>query len=195
MAFTNYETNEIHCKALYFGPRGSGKSTNFTAIYQSQENELAHAHSFSKHNNQFFEFLPLVLGKIDKYTVKLHLYTMPKLQVYESVTTTLLKGLDGFVFVFDSRLSAMHENVLAWQKVRELLASENYNMLTMPRVLQYNKRDHKDAVSLQILRTELNRTGQVDVEANASQGVGTMETVQLLADQILTELSHKPLKT
>ena len=188
MAFTNYESKEINCKVVYFGPKGAGKSANFTSIYRSCEETLAPNQGFANLNSQFFEFIPISIGKIKDFEVKLHLYTMPRLRVYESVTTTLLKGLDGFVFVFDSRLSAMHENFLHWQRVRELLAGENFNMLTLPRVLQYNKRDHKDAVALDILRSELNRGGQKDIEATATQSIGTMETVQLIADQVLAKL-------
>lgn len=190
MAFANMETKEINCKVLYFGAKGAGKSTNFQTIYRQSQSRLSDD-SFVLEKDQvpFFEFIPISLGHLKDFHIKLHLYTLPSNPLLESVSTVMLKGIDGFVFVFDSRLSAMDENISHWHKVKEILSREGHNMITLPRVLQYNKRDHSEAVSLPILRKELNPGGSVDIEASALNAMGIMETLQQISKQVLDSLA------
>ncbi|SME88107.1 GTP-binding protein [Pseudobacteriovorax antillogorgiicola] len=191
MAFTNLETKEINCKVLYFGPKGAGKTANFASIFQQSQTKL-HQGRFELDADEqpFFEFIPISLGHLKEFHVKLHLYTLPANPLYETVHSVMLKGLDGFVFVFDSRLSSMRENLKNWLETKELLSREGYNMLTLPRVLQYNKRDHPEAVSLDVLRHELNPGGTTDIESSAINSVGTMETVHQVAQKILDQLAQ-----
>ncbi|NRA69132.1 MAG: GTPase domain-containing protein [Pseudobacteriovorax sp.] len=191
MAFTNLENKEINCKVLYLGAKGAGKTTNFESIYKYSDQKLFGDGDRSEPPpTKFFEFIPISLGYVQDFHVKLHLYTLPASNIYETVFTVLLKGIDGFVFVFDSRLSAMHENISHWNNMKELMSKEGVNMVTLPRVLQYNKRDHPEAVSLEVLRQELNRGRQEDIEASAIDSIGTMETVQMVAKQVLDKLSQ-----
>ena len=191
MAFTNLETKEINCKVLYLGPRGSGKSANFASIFEQSQNKV-HQGRFELESDQgpFFEFIPISLGHLKNFHVKLHLYTLPTNPLYETVQSVMLKGIDGFVYVFDSRLSSMHENLRHWAETKEMLSREGYNMLTLPRVLQYNKRDHGEAVPLNVLRHELNPGGATDIESSAIKSVGTMETVHQVAQKILDQLAN-----
>lgn len=192
MAFTNLETKEINCKVLYLGPKSSGKSSNFESIYKQCEDRLHEGHvELHREKDPFFEFIPLSLGYLKDFHVKLHLYTLPSSLIYETVHSVLLKGLDGFVYVFDSRLSAMYDNLSHWYQAKEMLSREGYNMLTLPRVFQYNKRDHPEAVSLNILRHELNPGGSADIESSAIQSVGTLETVLQISQQVLDQLAEE----
>ncbi len=190
MAFANMETKEINCKVLYFGAKGAGKTANFQSIYQQSKSKLPDKH-FELEMDQapFYEFIPISLGHLKDFHIKLHLFTLPANPLYESVRTVMLKGIDGFVFVFDSRISAMRENINHWQEIRQILSREGYNMVTLPRVIQYNKRDHSEAVSLATLRQELNPGGAVDIEASALKSVGTMETLQQISKQVLDSLA------
>lgn len=192
MAFTNLETKEINCKVLYLGPKSSGKTSNFASIFQHSQDKLSNNRfMLEQESDPFFEFLPISLGYLKDFHVKLHLYTLPRESMYETVNSVLLKGLDGFVYVFDSRLQAMQENLRHWMATKDFLASEGFNMLTLPRVLQYNKRDHPEAVAIEVLRHELNPGGASDIEASASQSLGTLETVQLISQKILDQLAEQ----
>ena len=191
MAFTNLETKEINCKVMYFGPAQSGKTANFTSIFEQSQDKISDKKfSLETENEPFFEFIPISLGHLKDFHVKLHLYTLPNNPLYETVNSVMLKGLDGFVYVFDSRLEAMRDNLRHWAETKELLSREGYNMLTMPRVIQYNKRDHPEAVSIDVLRHELNPGGVSDIECSATQSVGTLETVHQISQKILDQLAE-----
>ncbi|MEY4632559.1 MAG: hypothetical protein RIQ81_2679 [Pseudomonadota bacterium] len=192
MAFTNFETREIHCKVVYFGPGGSGKTLNLKSIYSSTSSELKSGMmdmSGATGPTPFFDFLPVSLGTVKNHHVKLHLYTIPAHPLYETLTHTILKGLDAFVFVADSRMESMADNLDSLTQARHLLTDHGYNFTDLPRVIQYNKRDLEQLVPVDILREELNPAGFPDHEAIATRSIGTLETLQSVAKQIVSTLS------
>lgn len=192
MAFTNFDTKEINCKVLFLGPRGAGKTENLRSIYKNTSAEVRSGLlelEDASGPTKFFDFLPISLGPVKDFHIKLHLYTLPTNSLYDSVRTVILKGVDGFVFVADSRVEAMADNVEAMISARRLLTEEGYNVSDMPRVVQYNKRDLPDVLPLDILRQELNPGGVPDQKSVATQSVGTMETLQAMAKLILRKLA------
>ena len=192
MAFTNFETKEIHCKVVYFGPASAGKTLNLKSVYTTTAGEMKAGMidmGGSAGPTPFFDFLPVSLGKIKDYHVKLHLYTMPAHTLYETLQHTLMKGLDAFVFVVDSRVESMPDNIESMSYVRRLLGDHGYSVSDMPRVIQYNKRDMDDIMPVSILREELNSGGFPDHEAIATRSIGTLETLQSIAMQIVKTLT------
>ena len=76
MAVANFETREINCKVLYFGCAGAGKTENLRSIYRKTSPEVL-AGLFDMgpvESSQTFEFLPISLGYVREYHLKLHLY-------------------------------------------------------------------------------------------------------------------------
>lgn len=197
MAFTNYESKEINCKIVYFGPRGAGKSENIRAIYRDTSRELqAGLLEMSEADEplrsaHFFEFLPVSIGHIGQFHFKMHLYTLPVLGLYETVPSVILKGIDGFVFVADSRIDALQENMLSWEQTKRLLSSEGYQMSDLPRVIQYNWRDSKDALPVDVLRRELNPTNAAECEAVAKDSRGPMDTLHAMSKLVLQKLGER----
>lgn len=192
MAFTNFETKEINCKIIYFGPTGSGKTENLRSIFKNTSKEMQAGlleMSDERRSTQFFDFLPVSIGKVGDFHFKLHLYTLPAASIYESVQSVLLKGIDGYVMVADSRVEAMMDNLQAISDMKKVLNDEGYNYTDLPKVIQYNKRDFKDIVPLEIMKSELNPTGTLDHEAIAVDSKGTMETLQSMAKLSIKKLS------
>lgn len=192
MAFTNYESKEINCKIVYFGPRGSGKTVNLRSIYSSTSNEIKSGlleFNEPAMPTQFFDFLPVSLGNVNEFHLKLHLYTLPPNPIYTSLSSVILKGIDGYVFVADSRVEAMADNIQCLHEMRRFLTEEGYGPTDMPRVFQYNKRDVIGAVPIDLMRQELNAGGASDQEAVAINAKGTLETLQSIAKQVLHSLS------
>jgi signal recognition particle receptor subunit beta len=189
MAYANFETREIHCKVLYLGAPGAGKTANLRSIYRRSSIRLTREPAeFIADNFAPYEFIPLSLGQLKDFHVKLHVYTMPEHGLYPTFNMVLLKGIDGLVFVVDSCLSALQENLDSWQHTKELLTQEGINFSALPRVIQYNKRDHEEAIALDVLKQELNPNGLADIEAVATQHIGTLETIQKISGLILDEL-------
>ena len=192
MAFTNFETKEINCKVLYFGPRSSGKTANLRSVYANTSAEVRSGLlelSGNEGPTQFFDFLPVSLGQIKDFHLKLHLFTVPVNSLFESVNTVILRGIDGFVFVADSRIEAMADNIENLRETRRLLTDEGYNYNELPRVMQYNKRDLPEVVPLDVLHQELNSGGAPEHESVATKSLGTMETLQSMAKLVIKQLA------
>jgi hypothetical protein len=192
MAFTNFDTKEINCKVVYFGPRGSGKTSNLRSIYQNTSAEVRSGLlelEGGEGHTQFFDFLPISIGHVKDFHLKLHLFTLPTNAIYESVSSVILKGIDGYVFVADSRVEAMADNIDALAETRRMLSSEGHNMTEMPRMFQYNKRDLGDITPIEVMRQELNPSGVPDQDSVAVKSIGTMETLQSLAKLVIRKIA------
>jgi signal recognition particle receptor subunit beta len=192
MAFTNFDTKEINCKIIYFGPRGAGKTENLRSIYKNTAKEARSGLielEESRAGTKFFDFLPVSMGHVKDFHLKLHLFTLPTNPLYESVNSVILKGVDGIVFVADSRVELMAENIQGLAETRRLLADQGYNFSDLPRVIQYNKRDLQDLVPLDVLRHELNPSNLTDQKAVARDSMGTMETLQAMSKLVLKKIA------
>ena len=191
MAYANFETREIHCKVLYVGARGSGKTENLRSIFQKSQIRLTREPlAFEGQVNAPFEFMPLSIGQLKDFHVKLHIYTLPEHSLYPTFNMVVTRGIDGIVFVVDSSMEALQENLDSWTRLKGMLTQEGYNFAAMPRVIQYNKRDRRDALTLEALRNEFNAAGIADIEAVATEHLGTLETVQKISSLVLDELGH-----
>lgn len=191
MAFTNFESKEINCKIIYFGPEGAGKTENLRAIYkQTSPDGSGGMLEFedSTGPTKFFDFLPVSLGHYREFHIKLHLFTLPANTLYESVRSLILKGVDGFVFVADARLECMAQNVTCFEETQRLLQAEGYQLNDLAAVIQYNKTDLSDLIPTEILRRDLNPMGLPDHEAVAKNLIGTLETLNLLGQQVLKKI-------
>lgn len=192
MALTNVETKEINGKVLLCGPIGSGKTANLRSIFANTSAEVRSGLlelEGEPGQTKFFDFLPISLGHVKGFHLKLHLFTLPTNSLYETVSTVMLRGLDGFIFIADSRVEAMADNVDSLIATRKLLSDEGYNLAEMPRVIQYNKRDLLDLVPIDVLRQELNPGHHADQQAIAITSMGTMETLQAMAKQVIKRLA------
>ena len=193
MAFTNFETKDSHCKVIYFGPMASGKSENLRSIFNQTSAEIKSGLLELQQEDgstRYFDFLPLSVGQLGDFHVKLHLFTLPVSSLYQSTSSVILRGVDGFVFVADSRPECLVNNVTALNKCRKVLQDEGYNVADLPRVIQYNKRDLPGVFPTELLRRELNPSGYPDVEASAINNLGVMESLESIARQVMDKLER-----
>jgi len=192
MAFTNFDTKEINCKIVYFGPEGAGKSTNFRSIYNATSSDVKSGLlelGTKEEDSNYFSFLPISMGHVKDFHLKVHLFILPPHNICDTVPSVILKGVDGYVFVADSRVEKMSENIDSLLATKRLLTEQGYSASEMPAVIQYNKRDLKDVVPVDILRREFNSANHTDQEAIASKSIGTMETLQAMAKQVIRRLA------
>jgi len=191
MSFINYSAREINCKIVYYGPGLCGKTTNLKFIYD-KTNPDAKGKMISlateTERTLFFDFLPLSLGEIRGFKTRFHLYTVPGQVFYDASRRLILKSVDGVVFVADSQEARFEANIESLENLRQNLTDQGYNLDKLPYVVQYNKRDMPEVMSVEALRAELNPTGVPEFEAVASIGTGVFETLKAVAKQVLTEL-------
>ena len=144
MANINFRDKVIDCKIVYYGPGRSGKTTNLKYIFRkyrkSTRGEMVSINTKGD-RTLFFDFLPLGLGKIKGFEVKVQLYTVPGQPKYSSTRKMVLKGVDGIVFVADSLKIRHKENLWSLKDLSDNLAAQNKKISKMPLVFQYNKQD------------------------------------------------------
>ena len=192
MAFINYSAREINCKLVYYGPGLCGKTTNLKYIYEKTAADAKGkmiSLATETERTLFFDFLPLALGEIRGFKTRFHLYTVPGQVFYDASRKLILKGVDGVVFVADSQEERFEANVESLENLKANLREQGYDYDKIPVVIQYNKRDLPNAVSVESLREALNPTGKCpDFEAAAQSGKGVFETLKALARLVLQEL-------
>jgi signal recognition particle receptor subunit beta len=194
MVLFNYATKEITAKIVYYGPGLCGKTTNLQFVYESlPSNNKSKMLSLATKTDRtlFFDFLPLDLGKIRGMRTKLQLYTVPGQVYYNSTRQLVLKGADGVVFVADSQDFALDANQESLQNLEDNLKRQGLRLREMPLVLQYNKRDLPNALTIDELDAELNKMRVPAFPAVATNGLGVEQTLKGITQLVLTHLIRK----
>jgi len=189
--FINFPAREINCKLVYYGPGLGGKTANLQWIYDhTVQNNKGKMISLATETDRtlFFDFLPLDLGTVRGFKTRFHLYTVPGQVFYEASRKLILKGADGVVFVADSQAERMDANLETLDNLQEHLKEHNLAFNTIPYVLQLNKRDLPNILSVAELKKQLNQKGEQALEAVAVTGQGVFETLRALAKLVLAEL-------
>ncbi len=191
MSFINYASREINCKIVYYGPGLCGKTTNLQYVYQKTAPEAKGkmiSLATETERTLFFDFLPLSLGEIRGFKTRFHLYTVPGQVFYDASRKLILKGVDGVVFVADSQEERIDANIESLENLRINLKEQGYDLDKLPYIIQYNKRDLPEVMSIEELRRELNTTNVPEFEACATTGEGVFETLKAVAKLILVDL-------
>ncbi len=144
MAIINLKKREVECKIVYYGPGRGGKTSNLQYVFQKNRQLMADEMVSIKTKGDltlFFDFVPMGVGKIKGCDVRIQLYTVPGQVKYSSTRKLVLKGVDGLVFVADSLKIRHEKNILSLKDLALNLQSYGLNVMKMPLVLQYNKRD------------------------------------------------------
>ncbi len=191
MSFINYSSREINCKIVYYGPGLCGKTTNLQYIYKRTKPEAKGkmiSLATETERTLFFDFLPLSLGDIRGFRTRFHLYTVPGLVFYDASRKLILKGVDGVVFVADSQVERAEANVESIENLKTNLQEQGYDLAKLPYVIQYNKRDLPNTMSVAEMRSMMNPNGIADFEAVANAGPGVFETLKSIAKLVLIEL-------
>lgn len=194
MVLFNYATKEITAKIVYYGPGLCGKTTNLQFVYDSlPSNNKSKMLSLATKTDRtlFFDFLPLDLGKIRGMRTKLQLYTVPGQVYYNSTRQLVLKGADGVVFVADSQDFAVDANLESLQNLEDNLKRQGVRMRELPIVMQYNKRDLPNALSVEDLDRQVNTINVPRYESVATTGLGVEETLKGITQLVLSHLIRK----
>jgi hypothetical protein len=192
MSLINYSSREINCKIVYYGPGLCGKTTNIQYVYKKVAPETKGkliTLATEMDRTLFFDFLPLELGTVKGFKTRFHLYTVPGQVYYDASRKLILRGVDGVVFVADSQSARFDANIESLYNLHENLEEYKLAVEDLPFVIQYNKRDMPDVISLEDLEQELNPEGYPSLEAVATKGVGVFDTLKTVAKGILQRLS------
>ncbi len=191
MPYLNYGDRELNFKIVYFGPGMSGKTTNLIHVHRNlQENIRGKMITLdtAEERTLFFDFLPLDLGRVSGFFLRFNLYTVPGQIQYEASRQLILDGADGVVFVADSQPQMLERNLASFEGMVLNLESYGKDIAKYPLVLQYNKRDCENPISVGTIERELNIPSHIPVfESVASEGVGVMDTIHRICTNVVRD--------
>jgi signal recognition particle receptor subunit beta len=188
MVQINFAQKEIQCKIVYYGPGMSGKTTNLEVVHgkvpSDSRGELTSIATTGE-RTLYFDYMPLDLGQIAGICTKFQLYTVPGQIYYKSTRRLVLQGVDGIVFVADSSKAKLRENLESFEDLEQNLKEMGKSLTDVPIIIQYNKRDLPDAMTIEELEKEVNPHGFPYTEAIATKGDGIFPTLKELSELVL----------
>lgn len=195
MAVIHEDRRTVSFKIVYCGTPIGGKTTNIQHIHAclnpATRGELISL-STAADRTLFFDFLAVEAPLAGGYTAKFQLYTVPGQVLYNSTYQLVMQQADGLVFVADSQLDRMRDNVQAWQNFQANLRKNGQSLDHIPLVLQYNKRDLPNAAPVEYLEYLLNNGVRrfYSYESAASRGHNVLTTLNSISHEVLTRFAH-----
>ena len=201
MALIDLSKKEVHCKIVYYGPGRCGKTTNLLYIYNAMNaNARGKMLTIETKGDRtlFFDLLPLNLGKVNGFDIKIQLYTVPGQAIYAATRKLVLKGVDGLVFVADSLRVRQAKNIESLEDMKANLLEQNLDPAELPIILQYNKRDlvQTPIPTLDIEELDRDMKSRLDTisfEAAATKGIGVFETLKEISKRTVRYVAEKNL--
>jgi mutual gliding-motility protein MglA len=190
MPLVNFAAREINYKVVYYGCGLCGKTTNIQYIHRKVNPEARGklvSIATEEERTLYFDFLPLTLGTVRGMKTRFHLYTVPGQSYYNASRRLVLQGVDGIVFVADSQVTRLDENVESYLNLWDNLLAQGDDLSRLGFVVQLNKRDLTDVFSVQDLNELLNHTASPIIGASAIQGVGVFDTLKTVCKQVIAK--------
>ena len=202
MAFVNLKDKEIQVKIVYYGPGRGGKTTNLEFIHKKLNHRTKTDMVSIKTDEDrtlFFDFLPLDIGNLNGFNVKIQLFTVPGQVKYNSTRRLVLKGVDGLVFVADAQMKQREKNLVSLRNLEENLSNSKKGLSNIPCVIQYNKMDLSDKMipimSVEMLEKDLNmKLNCPSFTASAIYGKNVIATLKKTISTTMADIS-KDLQT
>ncbi len=193
MALLNHTKKELSAKIVYYGPGLSGKTTNLEWIHRKlapdKRGKLISLETKTD-RTLFFDFLPVQIGEISGFRTRFNVYTVPGQIFYNETRRMVLKGVDGIVFVADSQKEMANENLENLKNLAENLRSIGKELSKIPLVIQFNKRDLPNILSLEEMNRLLNAPGLPFFEAVAVKGEGVLTTLTRITRSVADHLKQ-----
>src|SRR5712691_6974244 len=170
MVLFNHATREMTAKIVYYGPGLCGKTTNLMVIFdkldpKSKGKMLSLATKTDR--TLFFDLLPVDIGKVGNFNLKIQLYTVPGQVFYNETRKLVLRGADAVVFVADSQPSMVESTRESFNSLLDNMRENQIDPDDTPILVQYNKRDIPGVLSIEQLQEALNFEGYPYHEASA----------------------------
>jgi hypothetical protein len=194
MALVNDSKKEINAKIVYMGPKGSGKGSSLRYIYSKLKPEYRSELKLipaGSHQMLFFDFIYPQGSGSSGYKLRFHLYTLIAGDNAPLPWKMLLKGVDGLVFMADTKPERPAENFDNATLLRESLADYAMDLSGIPLSLQANCIDMKSGPAVSRLLAELfPENGGDGLLVNTSTGEGVLEGLHKLIKSVLAKLGQ-----
>lgn len=194
MSVVNTRDKTITSKIVYYGPGLGGKTTSLKTVHSILDPERKVRLISLKTDEErtlFFDFLPIDLGMLGAYKIKIQGFTVPGQVKYNLTRKYVLMGADCVVFVADSQQNRLDENVESLINLGENLGANGLDVNSIPLVLQYNKRDLENAAPVSELASKLNFRNLPEFQTSATSGSGVFESFIEASKRMLDSVAKK----
>ena len=174
MSVISIEAGEMHCKILYCGPERSGKKSSLLQIKDRMEPSAVSF--FTLPFKKKILCLSLSAGKVWGLSAFFHICNLSNESREDN--KKLLTGTDGIVFTASSAIQDRGKNKDAFAEMESLLKETGKNPFKIPLVLQYNKKDPANSLSLLELRRDLNKYNSRDFSGSVLKGEAVIEPLK-----------------
>ena len=187
----DYENKTLQVKIVYYGPAMSGKTTSIKFLF-SYFNKINNLESIDSTVGRtlFFDFGILQFYGAD-WGLKFLIYSATGQDFYASTRPATLNGVDGIIFVVDSRIECMHHNLRSWNELKVLFGPEFYNI---PIVIALNKYDIYKNLKIQSEefkeKIDFQSFKQISIKkTKAINGEGILDSFNGLVEFIFPQIS------
>jgi len=190
------QPREVHLKLVFFGPASAGKTSALNYLYRvlrpDVRGQLVSVNTGTD-RTLFFDFYPAPPAKLLGVTIHMQIYAAAGSVQNDATRRALLAGVDGVLFIADSRKGRERDNIQALEELRNCLLELSLKLAELPLVLAWNKRDVPDSLSVGELEAGLNITQAPSFAMVAHVGHGVFESFRALASRALeTTLKRRP---
>lgn len=197
MANINQHTREVSANIVYYGPAGSGKTASLEFIHGKLRPDLRGR--LTRVPTQIdptvvYESLPVALGEIKGMRTKFEITTVPGDPIHGTTRKTLLRNVDGIVFVADARSGQLESNAESFKDLEEILAAYGRSLADVPHIIQWNHSDADEALEEDVLNRRFNKAGISAYKTVATEGTGVLEGLTTIAKLILRRLRSSSVK-
>ena len=162
MAVLNINAKELHIKILYCGAEGVGKKSSLKSIHSFCESQQSKWMPFPFEKDLYG--LIINVGLVLKLQTYFHIYHLNNQSKIDN--QVLARGADGFVFIASSNPKQKTKNQEAFLEMEELILKQGEDIFKVPLVLQYNKTDLNEKMSLNQMRLDLNTYNSRDFKSS-----------------------------
>lgn len=177
------------CRVLYYGPASAGKRANLRVIHRSipPEQRLTVATDDPERQIAF----RVRHGAQGEWQVLVQAVDAGR-ERPRAAGRDLHAPCDGIVFVVDSGAAMLDQSLSALESLKTWLESWDLDLMRIPIVIQYNRRDRPDTLPVDRLESLLNPWGLLSFPANAATGDGARETLKAILGLAVNHLVANP---
>lgn len=180
---------EILLKIVYHGPALSGRTTNLHYVWVRTFPEKPEMKFYDAvpmiAGVKAFDFVPASLAPLNGRQVRISLAASTT-AVEDGSRHGVLSGADGVVFVADAQKERSEANEESMHALARSLAAYGQQIEETPLVLQYNKCDLPNRMTLPELQRLLNPRCVPHFEASARTGHGVFDSLKAIARQVVS---------
>ena len=186
-------SDQTRINILYQGVGVSGRTTNLLYIHHKlADKSKGDVVSWQTEEARriSFDFVIPVSQTHRGHSVSFRLYCSPGAVHYQKQRDEDLRHADGVVFIVDSHSFRFEANQHALREMEDTLQQHGQTLKTIPWVIQYNKRDRPDILSIQKLQDHLNLYSVPFFEAVATEGKGVFETLSAIIRRVIPAIDE-----